>query len=466
MEESFFSLLERTSKIKLIEYKIEKPYLDQERKYNFSLWKEQDHYLFLSLNKRHLSTPKEIKQAYRKTILLHHPDKSRSKNQKINENNDEKFKCIQKAYEILSNDKKKKQFDSVDPNFDFSIPEDKEPKDFFKVFSNVFERNSRFSKKQPVPQLGKEDETKEKVQKFYSFWFAFESTRTFEYLDKEDVNGNREERRYIEKKNKDDRENNKKKDRRRILDLVDRAFKYDPRIKKIKEKEKMKRKENGKTEQYKNHFLKYVVGEMFFDRTLSHPMFERERELIMIFIKNKSEEELKELTKQLKEIKTLYERRLLYKTKIKNINPIETNKEQTSTENKKEEIKETWTREEIDLLIEAVNIYPGGIKERWLKIKEHISGRLKKEFVCSEKDLIQKAKQILENCSNNKPNDSKWSKEEQALLEEGMKINPQNKFSSNPIERWKRISSHVKTKTTKECFNRARNISIELKTKK
>ena len=57
--------------------------------------------------------------------------------------------------------------------------------EFFAEFGQVFEREARFSKVQPVPMLGDVDDPKEKVEAFYDFWYNFDSWRNFEYLDKE-----------------------------------------------------------------------------------------------------------------------------------------------------------------------------------------------------------------------------------------------------------------------------------------
>lgn len=56
---------------------------------------------------------------------------------------------------------------------------------FFDKFTPIFEREARFSKKQPVPMLGSYEDSKETVEAFYDFWYNFDSWRSFEYLDKE-----------------------------------------------------------------------------------------------------------------------------------------------------------------------------------------------------------------------------------------------------------------------------------------
>lgn len=111
-------------------------------------------------------------------------------------NDDAFFKCIQKALEVLSNPEKRRQFDSVDPYYmeleqntpsasDVKKASEKNPNAFFEMFGPVFEREARFSKKQPVPLLGGIDDPKELVNEFYDFWYKFDSWRSFEYLDKE-----------------------------------------------------------------------------------------------------------------------------------------------------------------------------------------------------------------------------------------------------------------------------------------
>lgn len=107
----------------------------------------------------------------------------------------------------------------------------------------MFEREGRFSKNLPVVQIGAADASKQEVESFYSFWYNFDSWRSFEYLDK-DVNegsDSRDEKRYQEKKNKSERARRKKEDIARVRGLVDQAMAADPRIKRIKAEEKAAR---------------------------------------------------------------------------------------------------------------------------------------------------------------------------------------------------------------------------------
>ncbi|KAI9502582.1 Zuotin [Coemansia spiralis] len=214
-------------------------------------WKKQDHYAVLGLSKlRYRATLDDIIKNQRKKVLRHHPDKKAAQG---HINDDGFFKCIQKAYEILTDPVKRKQWDSVDPEIPTDIPSGKEKGDFFEIYKPVFEREARFSNIQPVPELGNENTSREDVEAFYAFWYNFDSWRSFEYLDKENVDGggNRDDKRWIENKNKKDRANRKKEDVQRLRTLVDNAAKADPRMIRFKEEDKRKRnaKRNAREEE-------------------------------------------------------------------------------------------------------------------------------------------------------------------------------------------------------------------------
>lgn len=208
-------------------------------------WKEQDHYAVLGLSKyRYRANEDQIRAAHRRKVLKHHPDK-KAKEGGINE--DGFFKCIQKAFEVLMDPVKRRQFDSVDSEADVLPP--KKTKDFIAQWGPVFEAEARFSNVQPVPLLGDMDTPKQEVEAFYAFWSNFDSWRTFEYLDEDvpDDTSNRDNKRYIEKKNRAARQKHKKEDNARLNKLVDEALSIDPRIKLFKEAER-KEKERRRWE--------------------------------------------------------------------------------------------------------------------------------------------------------------------------------------------------------------------------
>ncbi|XP_077401369.1 dnaJ homolog subfamily C member 2 isoform X1 [Vanacampus margaritifer] len=212
-------------------------------------WKNQDHYAVLGLpHLRYKATQKQIKAAHKSIVLKHHPDKRKAAGEQISEGDNDYFTCITKAIEALSDPVKRRAFDSVDPTFDNGVPSKSEGKEnFFQVFPSVFERNSRWSIKKHVPNLGTVKSSFEEVDNFYSFWYNFDSWREFSYLDEEEKEKAecRDERRWIEKQNRASRAQRKKEEMIRIRTLVDTAYSCDPRIKKFKEEEKA-RKESEK----------------------------------------------------------------------------------------------------------------------------------------------------------------------------------------------------------------------------
>lgn len=208
-------------------------------------WKSQDHYAVLGMkNLRYKATDDDIKRAYRQKVLKHHPDKRKAQGEEVR-SDDDYFTCITKAYEILGTPVKRRSYDSVDPQVDDNVPSQNDIKKegFIKAFTKYFEINSRWSEKKNVPLLGDENSPREQVERFYAFWYEFDSWREFSYLDEEEKERgqDREERRWIEKQNKAARAKLKKEEMARIRSLVDMAYANDPRILRFKQEDKDKK---------------------------------------------------------------------------------------------------------------------------------------------------------------------------------------------------------------------------------
>ncbi|CAL8462322.1 g1855 [Coccomyxa elongata] len=206
---------------------------------------KEDLYALLGLqNERWTATDAQIKLAYRKAALEHHPDKAgaATADETTKLAIEEKFKAIQEAYETLSDPAKRREFDSTD-DFDDTLPADCAPEDFIKVFGPAFRRNTRWSVATPVPEVGEDETPWEEVDKFYDFWFSFKSWREFPHPDEEDVEQAecREEKRWLERMNAKLREAGKKEEKRRLKEFVENAYRCDPRVIAHKEAQRAER---------------------------------------------------------------------------------------------------------------------------------------------------------------------------------------------------------------------------------
>jgi len=166
--------------------------------------KDQDHYKVLGIpNLRFQATDDQIKRAYRQKVLKHHPDKRRGQGEEVL-GDDDYFTCITKAFETIGTAIKRRAYDSIDPFFNDDVPDviKENSKDFLKTFTQKFDDNARWSNKKNVPKLGTMESTRDEVDKFYKFWYDFDSWREYSYLDEEDKEkgSDRDERRWIEKK--------------------------------------------------------------------------------------------------------------------------------------------------------------------------------------------------------------------------------------------------------------------------
>lgn len=415
-------------------------------------WKEQDHYAVLGLEKlRFKATDDDLKRAYRKMVLKHHPDKRKALGEEIL-SDDDYFTCITKAYEILGTPFKRRSFDSVDPEFDDSLPSgNQSKKEFFKVFNKCFESNSRWSEKKDVPLLGNKNTTREKVEEFYSFWYNFDSWREFSYLDEEEKEKgqDRDERRWIEKQNKVTRLKRKKEEMARIRTLVDLAYSNDPRIAKFKQEEKdrklaakqaklnavqakkeeeeklqreaqLAREKEEAAEKAKQEVLKQ-------EREVQKKALKKERKIFRdtcksnkYFSQNQDESlnhmtgvekicelfklmELEKLNKDLKQNgRTAFLTAMKHTEKRIEEERLAVLESQKKTENPDaakcslKAVNLEWSADQIQLLIKAVNLFPAGTNQRWDVIANFINqhGNLPEGQGFNAKDVLGKAKDL------------------------------------------------------------------------
>lgn len=92
---------------------------------------EEDYYHILEISRD--ASSEEIKKAYRKLSMIHHPDKNGN-----SEESNRKFKLLASAYETLSNPEKKKLYDMGVRGGNFSTFGDFEHVNPFDIFNMIF----------------------------------------------------------------------------------------------------------------------------------------------------------------------------------------------------------------------------------------------------------------------------------------------------------------------------------------
>ncbi|KAI0239888.1 DnaJ-like subfamily C member 7 [Lamellibrachia satsuma] len=108
--------------------------LVQEAKLELKKSKRKDYYKVLGVSKT--ATDEEIKKAYRKRALAHHPDRHSNATEESRKEEEKKFKEIGQAYTILSDPKKKARYDSGQDLEDLESPgfNDIDPSQIFQAF--------------------------------------------------------------------------------------------------------------------------------------------------------------------------------------------------------------------------------------------------------------------------------------------------------------------------------------------
>merc|ERR1711970_1035156 len=289
--------------------------------------------------------------------------------------------------------------------------------------------------KTPVPLLGDMDSTRQEVDRFYSFWYDFDSWREYSYLDEEDKEkaGDKWERREIDKINKAQRKEKKAEETKRIRRLVDNAYNSDPRIAKFREEEKNEKlaKKKAKADQAKarrdeEERIKKEQEEAERAEKKAKDEMKRLLKIERKRLRNISKEQnyfvidedekvthLAEVEKMCElyncdQLKDLVERLEKDKSKSREVFIKEMNKlNNKMEEERKEEAQMTgktsaeggskagseWSTEELQLMIKAVKLFPAGTVNRWEVcaefINQHInsSPRTAKEFISKAKEM-------------------------------------------------------------------------------
>ncbi|KAM5173066.1 dnaJ homolog subfamily C member 2 [Mantella aurantiaca] len=431
---------------------------------------------------------------------------------------------------------------------------------FFDVFSPVFERNNRWSNKKNVPKLGDMTTTIEDVDSFYSFWYNFDSWREFSYLDEEEKEKAecRDERRWIEKQNRAARAQRKKEEMNRIRTLVDNAYSGDPRIKKFKEEEKARKEAEKKAkvdarrrEQEEKEKQRQAELEVIRlakekedeearqqalivkkEKEIQKKAIKKERQRLRTSCKNWSyfSDNESDSVKMMEEVEKLCDRLELASLQSLNETLTGISREDGKTavekqiaevnaqikrEKEQEEARmrqstksadqsgsgggggsKSWSEDDLQLLIKAVNLFPAGTNARWEVIANYMNLHSVSGIKRTAKDVINKAKSLQKLDPQQKDDINKkafdkfkkehkgvpptvdnavpserfegpsadsvpWTTEEQKLLEQALKTYP-----VNTPERWERIADAVPGRSKKDCMKRYKELVEMVKAKK
>ena len=234
------------------------------------------------------ATADEIKKAYRRMALLHHPDKNPH-------NQDEaatRFKAVQEAYQTLSDEQERAWYDAHREHIlrppkqqqeqddddgealyaycrssaykDFSDDDDGFYHTYAALFASIEQKEQLAHDNRSDsdshddddeltrPAFGSSSASPATVRAFYAYWAAFSTRRSFSGRDKWDLVDapNRQYRRAMEAENKKERGKAKREYNECVRELVKWVRKRDKRVSDIerKDREEEKRKEDERKE--------------------------------------------------------------------------------------------------------------------------------------------------------------------------------------------------------------------------
>ena len=352
-----------------------------------------------------------------------------------------------------------------------------------------------------------------KIKKFYNFWFNFESWRDFEVEGEHKVEEaeNRWEKRQMLKENKKLKQSAMKEERQRLVDLIELAYKNDPRIiaeeakiAETREKNKQERLEKAKQDK---------IDREEKEKRLKEENEEKKRNKIeeATKLKDNLNNELMNMIKlDFNMILTSDETfQIMLNANVTNLTLIlkevkeETDKDEQIHKFKTlgnkhmglkfvDEVKESyiWNKLEISALQKSIKKYPIGTPSRWEKIIDMVKTKgseqiytmtqhlamnpnmkisgdtldLKALILGNSNDITKITKNSCKDFKSvNKEKEidpNAWSESQQKSLETALKKYP-GSLPAN--ERWTKISNDVQDKNKKQCVERFKYISSLIK---
>lgn len=369
------------------------------------------------------ATAEDIRVAYRKLAKEHHPDKTEG-------NDDAMFKSLSAAYETLGDEQKRREFDSTDP-FDDALPDPRSiatAADFFRIYAPVFRNNAKWSKKQPVPDLGDSSMDYEKVLDFYNFWHAFQSWRDFAHLNEFDPEtaSCREERRWMERQNAKQQSEVRKAELIRVSKLASQAYELDPRIRERKVAEAAER-ERAKQEK------KDARNKVKEDKLMKEIEAEREAERKAQEAKVAAAAAKVERDKAKKELRTK-------KATLRNFA-----KAQNVDYEGVEAVLEGITMERLAVFIADITTSPEAAKARLLEGIEDTKSAEQKKREAEEKAKLERVRELEREAELKKElEDASWTSEEMSLLTKALARFP------GGANRWANIATYMHHTKTEE----------------
>lgn len=466
-----------------------------------------DHYAVLGLQDlRWAASDAELKKAYRRLVLVYHPDKL-AEGSAATPEQEATFRGIQKAYETLSDPDLRRDYDSQDAPKDDAFPDVSTcatPEAFYKSASDVFRRQQRWSKvTEDIPQLGDDSAPIAQVKAFYKWWaHDFESWRTFKSEDDHDINAaeNRDERRWMEKQNEKFQREAKRDEKARMTAFVLACQKNDPRLKRAKAAKEAHAEERRRRAEEEDRAARERAEQAAREREAAQ---QAEREAAKE-AREKEKKRAKEARKQLRagqwaNVETVIgvlssselvrlaadlqaagdrdQAAALYQAVVDRIEAEArpASKQQPGAAKTMVLTTGAWSVEELRHLATATNKYPGGFVNRWDAIMAHLqhfgihrsmddvqktAAAMKRGALASDLVDEDKEKKVVQQTLASNPVDKTvtadvvntgmvWTPQQMKQLQDALAAVPKE-----TDKRWEVVAARVVGKTATECHDR------------